>query len=107
MKYYHWTIYTSAFFVGYSAYKANSPKKWWVLTPLGFVLGFSAVLERLTIIQLGCLVDFTQWAIEKRKAEVWAEQRIIKVPFLINFSELECGIFDIVLEEKFKEFNSS
>ena len=105
MNLYHISMFTCGAIVGREAYIGRRPKKWWVLAPLAFVFGVSALWQRILIKHFGILINVTQWAIEKRKAEVWRAQQIIQVPPLKNIQELMCRVSALILDEKISMIN--
>ena len=76
------------------------PKKFKWLIPISLLLGTTFVLDRIKMMKFGELVSLTQWAIEKRKAEVWIERGLVHVPPLIQFPELVDDVVKVVVEEK-------
>lgn len=105
MRVYHLSIFLTAGFVGREVYKGRRPKKWWILAPLAFVLGVTAVLQRYLILSFGNLVNMSHWALEKRKAEVWQAQNRIQVPALPPLLMLTLYVSEIVMDQKLDELD--
>jgi hypothetical protein len=87
-------MFAQDFFVPYH------PKKFKWLLPGALLFGLSLVMNRVKITKFGDLVNLTNWAIEKRKAEVWLDEENFKVPPLLPFPVLVDDMVKVVVEEK-------
>ena len=93
--------------VSRECYMAKRPKKWWVLAPIAIMAGITAVTQRFLMIQFGMLVSMSEWALEKRKAEVWAAQGLIQVPPLLPLPYLRDDLAHVVVEQLENDLISS
>lgn len=83
---------------GYWAWHGRKPAIWYVVPALSFVLLHNAVLNRFYKVNLGMMVDLSEWVIENRKAKVWAAEmskdftdQISMVEFWKQFKQVAKG----------------
>jgi hypothetical protein len=93
-------LYANAILLGREIYISKRPVFMWFLIPTVFYLGSIAVIRRLDMLCFGVLVNLTQWTAEKRKAEVWVSQELIKVPRLKDYPLYSNQIMKIIIDEK-------
>jgi hypothetical protein len=86
--------------IPYITYSSIKPLSWYIVPTVLFVFFSTVATNKLLKLALPEVVDMTQWAIEKRKAKVWAEESNHPISKIASYPLLQEQIKKIAIANK-------